>query len=570
MAINNKKLMEEFFYITNKDGESVKFKLKREQEELYKVIGDKVNKGEGVKIIILKARQLGISTFSVELMLANALSNKNQNSMMITHKQDISDELYSRIQFTFNHLPKSLKPDVAKANAGELVFDNDKGTGLNNKIKIRTASENSTGLGRGETITGILHISEYPQWKLKEKGKELGSILNACSPKAIIIMEATARGYDDFKERWDSAVAGKNGWIPVFFPWFSDPSYVKEYWGFELDQEERELVEKYGLTLEQLAFRRKVIEDDFNGDVNMFHQEYPSCPEEAFLSSGQCVFDLNKINKRKYELRDKGVGYEDKGYFLCEYEYEAETNSRRIKNYKWVSDSVNGYITMIKKPEYREPYVLSLDPSGEGMDYNAGHILNNRSCEQVCTIHKKKISSFDVASQLYCLGMTYNEALIGTEVNIAPEIINYLKEFGYTNLYMTHNDDSSVQYKLQGKYGFRTTTVTRPVLISKLVEYINQQTHLINDLETLYEAENFVNITKEIDGVRKTKSQANVGKHDDLIMSLGIALYIRDSGQQSFGLLPVKENIDNEVVTEYDWVFGKTKTKKKGGYLTYD
>lgn len=571
MAINNKKLMANYFYIVNKDGEAVLFNLRPEQDTVYKTIGEHVNAGEGCKIIILKARQLGISTFSVMLMLSNAISGKNQNSMMITHKQDISDELFSRILFAFNHLPKELKPDVAKNNSGELVFDNNKGTGLNNKIKIRTASENSTGLGRGETITGILHISEYPQWKLKDKGKELGSILNACSPRAVVIMEATARGYDDFKDRWDKAVSGENGWIPLFFPWFSDPKYVKPYWGFEFNEEELELKKRFNLSNEQLAFRRKVIMEDYNGDVNMFHQEYPSTPEEAFLSSGECIFDLNKINKRKYELTNKGNHFEDKGYFICEFDYDYENNEKKIRSYKWVSDHINGYIKMIQKPNPRYPYVLALDPSGVGDDFNGGHVLNNKTCEQVCTIHKQKLSSFDVACQLYCLGMEYNEALLATEINIAPEIINYLKEFGYTKLYISQTEGTNIANKLQMKYGFRTTTVTRPILISLLIEYINKETHLINDLDTLYEAENFVNITKEIDGVRKTKAQANVGKHDDLLMSLGIALYIRDSNQQTFELLPEKEINDFKPKTEFDRIFGNELFYEEDeGYMIYD
>ena len=923
MAINNKKLMANYFYIVNKDGDAVLFNLRPEQDTVYKTIGEHVNAGEGCKIIILKARQLGISTFSVMLMLSNAISGKNQNSMMITHKQDISDELFSRILFAFNHLPKELKPDVAKNNSGELVFDNNKGTGLNNKIKIRTASENSTGLGRGETITGILHISEYPQWKLKDKGKELGSILNACSPRAVVIMEATARGYDDFKDRWDKAVSGENGWIPLFFPWFSDPKYVKPYWGFEFNEEELELKKRFGLSNEQLAFRRKVIMEDYNGDVNMFHQEYPSCvtydtrigtnkglikigeakdaslatygsikkyienpvnqiyklktydgyelrgtyehpifindkdcvdlgslkendviqlskpmlakdycklewcelgvthsitidekwgkflgyfmgdgsyscdtlsiacdnqdqdvvkdvlqnikdvfgleahtrvvgnnkgccevrvnckalkpifdrleiiksrpsdqkiirdvkvpecifrspesvvkaflsslfesdgfndyksprvvffskhkqfindvqllllacgvvsrntsslrvngsgfkyianelvlsgwrsyefnnkigfislrkqsktykpqtkaatknefitkvisvekdgfektynltideihefdangihthncPEEAFLSSGECIFDLNKINKRKYELTNKGNHFEDKGYFICEFDYDYENNEKKIRSYKWVSDHINGYIKMIQKPKSRYPYVLALDPSGVGDDFNGGHVLNNKTCEQVCTIHKQKLSSFDVACQLYCLGMEYNEALLATEINIAPEIINYLKEFGYTKLYISQTEGTNIANKLQMKYGFRTTTVTRPILISLLIEYINKETHLINDLDTLYEAENFVNITKEIDGVRKTKAQANVGKHDDLLMSLGIALYIRDSNQQTFELLPEKDINDFKPKTEFDRIFGNEQFYEEDeGYMIYD
>lgn len=100
-------------------------------------------------------------------------------------------------------------------------------------------------------------------------------------------MESTANGCEDFKDRWDAAVAGENDFEPVFFAWFENPDYAMPVEpGIEWTAEERETRERYSLSWEQLRWRRWCIANNCGGSRDMFRQEYPANPDEAFLHSG--------------------------------------------------------------------------------------------------------------------------------------------------------------------------------------------------------------------------------------------------------------------------------------------
>lgn len=561
--------MENYFYIVNKDGDDVLFKLKREQEIIYNDIKEAYKKGEKYRGIVLKARQLGISTFSIMLMLAMAMTTPNFCGMLITHRDDISSELFSRLLHTFDNLPNELKPSVAKRNQGELVFNTPDGRGLNSKILIRVASENGTGIGRGVTLN-YLHISEYPQWKLKNKSQELGSIMSALTSKSIMINEATARGYDDFKNRFDTAMSGTIDMKAYFFPWYNEKAYRMKYNGFKLNNEEEELIKKFNLDLEQIAWRRNIIEGEYGGDVNLFHQEYPSTPEEAFLSSGDCVYDLNIVNERIRELREKGNPNVDVGYFQYRMYLDEYSRERKINEIEWVSDKKNGFITIYKEPESRKPYVLGVDPSGEGSDYSAGIVLDNITSEQVATLHKQNIDDGELKAQIYCLGEYYNHALIIPETNYSIGLTGTLKEYE-AKLYISENEENSMEYKLEKKYGFRTTTRTRPLLIAMSIEFINKSVNYINDVRILNEAQNFVRVYKVTAERTIIKEQANVGSHDDLLFALMLALYGRESGQQDFMISEEENTKLKKKNVEFEMIFGKEDNNNESeGYIYYD
>lgn len=301
----------------------------------------------------------------------------------------------------------------------------------------------------------------------------------------------------------------------------------------------------------------------------------PSTAEESFISSGQCIFDLNAINKRKFELNEANLanlGRFDKGYFLYKIKYDEYSHQRKPYDIKWKSDSINGYITLFKAVEHRHPYVLAIDPAGDGSDYTAINVLDNRSCEQVCTLHMQNMSTLEIACQAYAIGQYYNNALIASETNFAPEVMSTLLELGYDNLYVMQADGNDMNQGNKKRYGFKTTQITRPYVISFLIEYVNKSSQLINSYVTLIEAENFVRVVKTIDGRTKDKAQANAGQHDDLLMSLGIALYIRDSGQQTFDLLEETQyDIYDPEMIQFRQLFGEDDSNSNGGdYLTYD
>ena len=125
-------------------------------------------------------------------------------------------------------------------------------------------------------------------------------------------------------------------YIPLFVGWNELIEYQMEYNGFDLTDDELKLKETYELSNEQLAWRRWCISNNCGGDEDQFKQEYPINPHEAFLSTGSCIFDKEKIIER-LEVVKKPLKI---GYFTYEYD------GMKLSDIKWVNDD-KGYIKNI-------------------------------------------------------------------------------------------------------------------------------------------------------------------------------------------------------------------------------
>ena len=229
---------------------------------------------------------------------------------------------------------------------------------------------------------------------------------------------------------------------------------------------------------------------------------------------GQTVFDAKRINERLQVIKPPIK----RGYF--EYAYDGV----RITNIKWVNDP-NGYINIYRLPDtISTKFCIGGDTAGDGSDYYTGHVLDVRTGEQVATFRNQ----FDAdlyTRQMYCLGKYYSyynasrgikeEALIAIEANFDSYPIRELQRLGYQNQYVRESIDSYTGRK-EKKFGFRTTSLTRPTIISSLIEIVREHTELLNDKDTL---EELLTIIRN----EKGRIEAPVGGHDDLMMGLAIA-----------------------------------------------
>ena len=143
---------------------------------------------------------------------------------------------------------------------------------------------------------------------------------------------------------------------------------------------------------------------------------------------------------------------------------------------------------------------------------------------------KKQFDEIEYTKQIYCLGYYYNTALIGLETNFSTYPTNKLDEMNYPNLYIRDKEDT-YQNTIEKRFGFKTTTITRPLILADLQSIVLKEIDKILDKETLEEMLKFIKNTK-----KKGRPEAEAGYHDDLTMGLAITYYIRD--QQSFKLLP--------------------------------
>ena len=510
MSINTKKYIEEYIKIRDKNGKVIPLKLNEPQMKYYNVIKELHEQRKPIRIIILKARQMGFSTETESIIFKNVVTNHNYNAGIVAHKEDSTANLFNMSKRMLEYLPDSIKPEQKKSNAKELVFNNDKGTGLDSKMKCMTAG--GKGIGRSDTFTA-LHLSELAFWEGDKQDILLG-LLQAVPniPESMVIIESTANGFDYFKELWDKAVAEENDFYPLFVGWNELKEYQMTYTGFELTEDEIELQTVYNLTLEQLTWRRWCIKNNCGGDIDKFKQEYPICPDEAFLSTGQCYFDKDKVIKR---IR-KVVEPTKRGSFLYKYE------NNQISNIRF-NENIKGTIKIFEEPQEGVPYVLAGDTAGEGSDNFTAQVINNITGKQVAVL-KQQYSELEYAQQVYCLGLYYNTALIGIETNFSTYPNEKLQEWDYPNLYIREKADTYVN-RYNKSFGFKTTPVTRPLILGQLQEIVLEEIDNINDIDTLREMLTFIKN-------KVGRPEAEVGFHDDLVMALAIVYYIRT--QQSF------------------------------------
>lgn len=541
--INTKKYIEEYVKIRNKNSKIIPLKLNEPQLKYYNTIKELKKTGKPVRIIILKARQMGFSTVTEAIFFKETVTKPNVNTAIVAHKEDSTTNLFNMSKLMYDELPEPMKPEKKKSNAKELVFDKDDGKGLKSKIKCFTAG--GKGVGRSDTINN-LHLSELAFWQGDKKVTMTG-LLQAVpnTPDTMIAIESTANGFEYFKELWDDAVAGKNDFVPIFIGWNELQEYKMTYTGFELTKEEKELQKTYGLTLEQLTWRRWCIANNCGNDIDQFKQEYPINPEEAFISTGKCYFDKQNIINRIQEVKD--IKPVKQGYFSYKY------NGLKILEYEWIEEN-EGPIKIYEDVEKGYPYVLSGDTAGEGSDYFTGHVLNNTNGKQVAVI-KQEFDEIEYTRQMYCLGKYYNNALIGIEANYTTYPIQELERLQYPKQYVREKEDTYTK-KHDKAYGFKTTSITRPLILGELQTIMKELIELIVDVDTLKEGLTFIKN-------EKGRAEAQQGYHDDLIMGLAIAYYIRT--QQSMKAI-TKQKMKRDNMYK-DFGIQETEDEDYGSYI---
>jgi hypothetical protein len=282
--------------IKTKESELVPLVLNAAQRILHDAVEEELRTKRRVRIIILKGRQQGLSTYVGGRIFSNVTQNKARKAMVVTHVADSTRALFDMTRRYYDNVPQVLKPSTRYASRRELYFNQ-----LDSAYVVATAG--GENIGRSETLSDV-HVSELAFWQASSAKENLNGLLQAVpdADGTFVFIESTAKGYNLFQEYWAGAVAGTNGYRPVFIPWFLQPEYRAEVpEGFERTPTEEELVTLYKLDNEQLQWRRYKIGQ--NG-IDLFRQEYPCTPEEAFLASGRPVFDPDVVAARLKEVKD--------------------------------------------------------------------------------------------------------------------------------------------------------------------------------------------------------------------------------------------------------------------------
>lgn len=494
---------ERFLRIKSKSGKIIPLRFNTPQMRILDAINKQIALKRPVRIVILKSRQLGSSTFCQAWLAHKAFLFEGQNCLTIAQSLDMAGELFSKTEMMYRLLPDELRPAKDSKSRGKRLAMGDP---LNSLLFVESAENRDAGRSATFQHAQATEIPFWPDAKTTMDGL-LQSIPNEAGTSVIV--ESTANGMGDyFHNLYDNATKGTNGFIPVFLPWFEMEEYrripIKS--DFPLDKRIAALQREHYFDNDRAVWYQDRLRE-LQNDWDKLSQEYPTTPEVAFLVSGRPFFHVNTIKhyekmctipKRKgtYKPGELGRGY-------------------------W-KDSQDGEIWVWEEPKPGEKYVIGVDiATGRAADNSAFHVF--KGTQQVAS-YVGRHEPDELARLVAWCGLAYNQALIVPERNSVgiAVIIPLVKEIKYPNVYQHERLDTTTHIQ-SIEFGWPTTAVTRPLMLERLAALSRTGDLKLYCERTISEMKTFT-FQDELG----KKAEANRGSRDDMIMSLAISLAALD------------------------------------------
>ncbi len=524
--------------VVTKRHETVPFILNEVQTRLAGVLD--ANAGHAMRILILKGRQQGFTSYITAIQLCFSIVCRNFSGFTLADTGDNTRAIFNdKARAVFDRLPDICKPSTRFSSVSELYFDR-----LGSAWRCSTATAD---VARSRTLQ-FVHFSECAFYACPLSVMQAG-INQAATADAILIYETTANGWGEFRDLWDSGTC-----INLFFPWWLTDEYRAE------GQEYSGRAD--GWLAERIDYLRAVGCDDAQIewyaakyaeylDKALIRQEYPCTPEEASLTSGATVFDADALGNRLLEL--SGLQEAPAG----EYEYRRvctplRDGEGRTVGVEWSLTDIRfrekpgGIIRRHELPRRRRadrerdspllppgteevgaPYVLGGDTAGSGEDWFTGKVIDASTGRVAATLRVQRMDEDLYAEQMLCLATDYNRAQIGIEINYSRHPMRVIaQKYGYDNLYF-RSAVGGIADRQTDEPGFLTTAQTKPLIVSELAEALRADPAMESDRETVRELLTFV---RKPNG----RTEAAEGTHDDLVMALAIANHMALGAPKSF------------------------------------
>lgn len=546
--------------IETKGTEQIPLRLWRAQQLVHDKISRQRQETGRVRVLILKARQEGISTYVAGRFFRRLHLWPRTRALVAADEADRAAEIFAIYERYAGNLPSDLRFPTETARRGnELSFSSGS--------RIVSGTAGNVKIGRGKTIQ-CLHVTEIGFWE--RAAESWNSVIQAVPDEGSeIIVESTANGWGQFfHQLWTEAEAGLNEFIPIFIPWWIHDEYSKRISESErtelldtTDPWERLALEEgipfegemYRLTPEQLAWRRWAIANKSKGDLRAFQQEYPATAREAFLVTGDNFFDTAKLEVLERESEPPGwrgrlASYPDKGIGPS----ASPQGSLRVweppardGHYVIGVDTAEGLLVGPRRDTFDPAQAerggrdfSSADVIRCGYWHNTGErdesgnpILVWKRPRLVAQLHGYIVPEV-FAEQLWMLGNWYScpagkppenrrdPALIAVERNHSSgqTVLRILREEKkYPHLFWERRFNERTQ-QITPRLGWVTDGDTRMPMLDDLARAVREETLGIPAPDTIREMFGFV--YDEKDG--QPRAQENL--HDDRVISLAIAL----------------------------------------------
>jgi hypothetical protein len=519
-----KRLLEDFeFYakhcvkIRTKEQKIVPLLLNRAQRHLLSVCMGQLERRGYIRLVILKGRQMGSSTFVEAFLYWWVSQRKAHKALVVAHDIPATTTIFEMTRRLHENCPEHVKPATKIAGRRELVFGR-----LDSGYRVATAG--GDGIVRGDTITAA-HLSEVAWWPAGSAKANYSGLMDAVpsgrsAVGTVCFEESTANGFNLFWEHCDSARKGESDFEFVFLPWFWHVEYeaMQDPEGFEQTPGEIELNDaieaEFGerLSNAQLQWRREKIAEK---GLDLFRQEYPSTADEAFLTSGRPVFNPDRIKEALEKKREPIARMS-----LC-----GVVDGNDIRTLEWDTDP-RGELAVYRKHDPNETYFVGADVGGGvRRDWSVAAVMDSKR-RLVAVWRSDRYLPDYFGSVLANLGTFYNDAQVICERNNHGILTNYVLEKGgdqsdpYPYVYREVIYDKVTDTETE-HVGFMTSQKSKPLVIDKLRAEVRDRTVEIPDETTLHEMKQFV--IKD-----NGKMEAEEGHHDDCVVALALSNHINE------------------------------------------
>jgi hypothetical protein len=442
-------------------GRTVPFRLNTNQEKAMRELQEQYDEIGMIRCIILKARRVGMSSLMDSLGLLHCLHRPQAHAKIVAHLQSTAEGLFRVPRDLVGGLPYG--KTVVDVRTRRIIVPHPDGDSI---LDISTAG--SVIGGRGLTLS-FVHLSEAAFFPGEDS---FLSLLPAVSDgdDTFVAIESTANGRvgpgKAFYDFWNSAVAGKNGYVPIFLPWLDDPACVRpseEASDAPANDIERELMRDFKASKAQIAWFRRTLEDKCQGILPKMMQEYPHSPEVAFIASGDPAFPREEIIYVRSTVEKP----------IKRGRVRWDGNVNRV-----VLEEVRGGLLHIwRLPEPRHYYYIGADAatglqqSEESLaEYATGdfaaYVVFDGTTGELVARYADRIHPEHLAEQLYHIGNFYNKAMINIELtgNLGRHALKVLRDhLGYNNFYLWKGKDDRAPGRKSAMplIGWETTSVSR-------------------------------------------------------------------------------------------------------------
>jgi len=489
------KIAAKYLYVRGRDGKIDLIEPNAAQRKFEEL--------RGRRNIVLKARQMGITTWVAGRLFLRTITHPGTLTVQVAHTQAAVEAIFRVVQRMWEYLPEESRKGPlrrSRANVGQMVFPE-----IDSEFRVWSAAD--INAGRGLSMQN-LHCSEVSRWP-GDAAATLAGLRAALAPQGELILESTPNGASGaFYEEWRAAIEatqnivistegpkGRSGETPVFhesqpshdstalirhfLPWWLEPAYVdKPVDELSLNEIERALVAQHGLTLEKIGYRRK-LERDYG---KLRSQEFADDAESCFRATGDCFFEIQAIDRRMMETPDP--------------------HERRR----------NGGLLCWSEPQKTSNYIVAADTAGGGSrgDFAAVQVIDLQTGIQAAEL-QQRLRPNELAEVAMELAHEYNDALIVVERN----------NHGGTALECMKGivPDHRI-YKQKGERGWDTNAYSKEKMLNKLNVLLSREPERFMSQRFLGECRTFVNL-------EDNKIGAAGGAHDDLVMAMAIAQAVR-------------------------------------------